>query len=396
MTNPFSSGSNPFEFLLGDLLKMLGSQHGMSSEMARQMAISVANDPPNQPNVDPIDRIKYEELLKIIDIHLRDFTALPSSGSNSRVEVVTRVDWAHRTIADWEKYAKMFQQQVEIGDGSISESQEVPANLDQDANFSQMIQNLSKMVGPSMIAMQLGSMVGHLAKVAFGSYEIPVPRIANTAPMIIAYNVDQFAKEWELPLDQVRLWATLHELVMYSIISCKLVSERIESLITRHIQASNTSLKDVQNRLGQLDLNNPETIQEALSDPTGIFGSTQPSENQKNIVTDISTTLAVVEGVASYAIETIGARLLGNSSAISEAFLRRRIERSDGERLSEQFFGIEVSKAWIEKGETFIKGVIERAGEEGVSPIWLRQGAFPTPSELEAPGLWLARLEFDS
>jgi hypothetical protein len=159
------------------------------------MAISVANDPPNQPNVDPIDRIKYEELLKIIDIHLRDFTALPSSGSNSRVEVVTRVDWAHRTIADWEKYAKMFQQQVEIGDGSTSESQEVPANLDQDANFSQMIQNLSKMVGPSMIAMQLGSMVGHLAKVAFGSYEIPVPRITNTVPMIIAYNVDQFAKE---------------------------------------------------------------------------------------------------------------------------------------------------------------------------------------------------------
>jgi uncharacterized protein (DUF2342 family) len=175
-----------------------------------------------------------------------------------------------------------------------------------------------------------------------------------------------------------------------------LVSERIESLITRHIQASNTSLKDVQNRLGQLDLNNPETIQEALSDPTGIFGSTQPSENQKKIVTDISTTLAVVEGIASYAIETIGARLLGNSSAISEAFLRRRIERSDGERLSEQFFGIEVSKTWIEKGGTFVKGVTERAGEEGVSHIWLRQGAFPTSWELEAPGLWLARLEFDS
>lgn len=396
MTNPFSSGSNPFEFLLGDLLKMLGTQQGMSGEMAKQMAVAIANDPVNQPNVDPIDRIKFEELLQIIDIHLRDFSALPQSGSTSKIEVVSRVDWAYRTISDWDRYSKMFQEQAAIGDGSANQNEDLPANMEQNDNFAQMLQNLSKMIGPSMIAVQMGSMVGHLAKVAFGSYEIPVPRSTSGAPMIISYNVDEFAKDWELPLDQVRLWATLHELVMYSIISSKVIAERIESLITKHIQASNTSMKDIQNRLSQLDISDPENLQTALSDPTGIFGNSEQTENQKRILSEISSTMAIVEGLSAYAMDVIGARLLGNSSAISEAFLRRRLERSDGERLSEQFFGMEITRPSVEQGEDFIRGVIERSGEEGLSPLWNRPGSFPTQAELEAPGLWLARLEFDS
>ena len=107
------------------------------------------------------------------------------------------------------------------------------------------------------------------------------------------------------------------------------------------------------------------------------------------------TTMAVIEGLTSNAMTILGSRLLGNSTAIDEAFLRRRIERSEGERLSEQFFGIEITRAGIEQGQDFVRGVIERAGEEGLSPLWTRKEAFPTPSELEAPGLWLARLELE-
>lgn len=375
---------------------MLGTQQGMSGEMAKQMAVSVANDPPNQPNVDPLDRIKYEELLKIIDIHLRDFPALPQTNATNKIEVVSRVEWAYRTISDWDKYATMFREQTAIGDGSPSQSDDLPVDMNQGDNFSQMIQNLSKMIGPSMIAIQMGSMVGHLAKVAFGSYEIPVPRSTGSSPMIISYNIDSFANDWELPLDQVRLWATLHEIVMYRIISSNVISERIESLITRHIQASNTTIRDVQNRLSQLDISDPENLQAALSDPSGIFGNSEQNDQQKNIRNEISSTMAVVEGLSMFAMDALGSRLLGNSSTISEAFLRRRIERSDGERLSEQFFGMEITRSLVESGGEFVKGIVERSGEDGLSPLWTKAGSFPTKAELEAPGLWLARLEFDS
>lgn len=396
MTNPFSSGSNPFEFLLGDLLNMLGSQKGMQPEMARQMAVSVANTPVNQPNVDPLDRIKYEELTKILQIHLQGFAALPGiSNSSTEIDLVNRVDWASRTVTDWDKYAVMLQKVAEVQQDEKEIDSEVGSEIAEQENLNQMIQNLSRMIGPSMIAMQLGSMVGHLAKVAFGSYEIPVPRPPKSRTMIISYNVDTFASNWGLPLDQVRLWATLREIVMSTILSSPLISYRVEELITRHIEASTTSLKQIQDRLTQLDLTDPNGLQAAMSDPAGLFGLEGHNDTQKRIIDDIQTTMAVIEGLASNAMTTIGGRLLGNSAAIDEAFMRRRIERSDGERLSEQFFGIEITRAGIEKGQDFVRGVIERADEEGVVALWTKEGAFPTPSELEAPGLWLARLELE-
>ncbi len=397
MTNPFASGSNPFEFLLGDMLNMLGSQKGMHSEMARQMAISVANVPADQPNVDPLDRLKYEELTKILEIHLRTFSALPDMQSqNMVIEVVTRVEWAQKTVSDWERYSKMLQKVAEVHQDQQEIGSELPAEIEQSDNWAQMIQNLSKVIGPSMIAMQLGSMVGHLARVAFGSYEIPVPRPASSAAMLIPQNVDLFARDWELALDQVRLWATLREMVLSAILRAPLISERVEELITRHIEASSTSLRQIQDRLGQLDLTNPEGLQQALADPSGIFGTEEQNDKQARIIEEIRTTIATIEGLTSNAMSTIGSRLLGNSAAIEEAFMRRRIERSDGERLSEQFFGIEITRAGIEKGQDFVKGVIERAGEEGLAPLWTREGAFPTLPELDAPGLWLARLELDT
>jgi hypothetical protein len=40
-----------------------------------------------------------------------------------------------------------------------------------------------------------------------------------------------------------------------------------------------------------------------------------------------------------------------------------------------------------------VQGVVERAGDLGLSQLLDRDGALPTPAELAAPGLWLARLE---
>jgi uncharacterized protein (DUF2342 family) len=37
--------------------------------------------------------------------------------------------------------------------------------------------------------------------------------------------------------------------------------------------------------------------------------------------------------------------------------------------------------------------VIERAGPEGLNRLWESERMLPTPAELDAPGLWLARIE---
>ena len=37
--------------------------------------------------------------------------------------------------------------------------------------------------------------------------------------------------------------------------------------------------------------------------------------------------------------------------------------------------------------------MIERAGADGLEPLWASERNLPTPNEVDAPGLWLARIE---
>jgi len=49
----------------------------------------------------------------------------------------------------------------------------------------------------------------------------------------------------------------------------------------------------------------------------------------------------------------------------------------------------------VDRGVAFVEGVIEREGEAGLARLWTSARALPTPAEVDAPGLWLARLEVD-
>ncbi len=44
-------------------------------------------------------------------------------------------------------------------------------------------------------------------------------------------------------------------------------------------------------------------------------------------------------------------------------------------------------------GAAFVDGVVERAGAEGLARLWASADNLPTPAEVDAPGLWLARID---
>jgi uncharacterized protein (DUF2342 family) len=40
-----------------------------------------------------------------------------------------------------------------------------------------------------------------------------------------------------------------------------------------------------------------------------------------------------------------------------------------------------------------VRGVVERAGDDGLARLWASARELPTPAEMAAPGLWLARID---
>jgi putative hydrolase len=102
---------------------------------------------------------------------------------------------------------------------------------------------------------------------------------------------------------------------------------------------------------------------------------------------------AVLEGYADCVLERVGDKLIPSFSQIHEAMQRHRVERGEAERFIEDLLGLKLERDHYEQGEAFCKGVIERAGPEGLNRLWESERMLPTPAELEAPGLWLARIE---
>jgi uncharacterized protein (DUF2342 family) len=101
----------------------------------------------------------------------------------------------------------------------------------------------------------------------------------------------------------------------------------------------------------------------------------------------------VLEGYADSVLERIGRRLISSFDQIHEAMARHRIERGEAERFVEGLLGLAVDRGDYERGAEFVRGVVERAGPEGLNRLWERAEMEPTPNELVAPGLWLARIE---
>src|SRR4051794_20801140 len=98
---PMSQG-NPFEGMpfFGDLLKMLGTQGPVQWDGARQLALSIATGGESEPNVDPLERVKYEQLARVADLQVAQATGLSTSTTGRPVTIapVTRSQWALTTL----------------------------------------------------------------------------------------------------------------------------------------------------------------------------------------------------------------------------------------------------------------------------------------------------------
>ncbi len=101
----------------------------------------------------------------------------------------------------------------------------------------------------------------------------------------------------------------------------------------------------------------------------------------------------VIEGHADVVSEQIAEQLIPDAARIHEALRRHHVERGEAGRFVEGMLGVELDRSHYERGQAFCTGVVERAGMAGLNRLWSDPELLPTPNELDAPGLWLARID---
>ncbi len=390
--SPFDDGTNPFGGLpiFGDLARLFAQQGNPGWDAARQLALSVATDGGQEPNVDPLERIQFEALARVAELQISAATGLPASrgGLGITITPVTRGQWATSALEAWQPLFEALAGSLQASDPAD------PGPVPGDP--MSFLAPLIKMVGPMMLGMTAGSMVGHLARRCFGQYDLPIPRGATDELLVLPSNLDAFGEEWSLPAEDLRLWICLQEVAVHSVLLVPHVRALLDDFLLRYVSSFEPDPGALEQHLDELDLSDPSSvtnIEMTFSDPQMLLGAMQ-SATQRELLPAYEALVAAIVGYVDHIMDTVGGSLLTNYSMLSEALRRRRVEADTSDRFVERLFGLELSQRTYERGAAFIAGVVERSGAEGLSRLWESKRTVPTPNELDAPGLWLARIEF--
>jgi putative hydrolase len=397
---PFPGGGGPFGDLMRDLARLLSSQGPVNWEVARQLAAWTATEGQPEANPDPIARMRTEELLRVADMHVSEATGLATSRRGwLSVRCTTKSDWAATTLEAWRELLSRLA--VSMGGmagplaGMAGPGGGFGEGGDDDApmgSMEQLLGNLPQVLGPLMFGAQAGTMVGHLANRALGQYDMPMPAPQVDDLLNVPASVDAFASEWSLPADDVRMYVCLRDVAYHSVLCREHVAVFFREHLSAYAGAFQMDMASLQEKLGGIDPADPSSFQRSLGDPDALLAEMQ-SDEQRRLLVPFSAFIAALVGYADFVMDKVGRRLVGSYGLVAEAFRRRQVEDGPGQRALGKLLGVEVEQRTVETGRAFISGVVERAGEDGLRRLWESAATLPTPAEIAAPGLWLARIE---
>ena len=383
-------GVNPFEGmpLFGDLQKLFAAQGPVNWDIARQVGVWTAAEGVAESNVDPLTRMRFEELARVAELHVADATGLATSVAGRQITVrpVTRAEWAAAALEAYRPLLERLAVGLAAGD---TDGDDEEALADPTMAF---LGNISQVMSPVLVGMQAGFMTGHLARRALGQYDLPIPRPPSDELLVVTVTVDRFAADWSLPPDDVRLWVCLTEIAHHAVLARLHVRERLAQLLGDYAGGFQADASSFETRLAEIDPTDPASFQSVLGDPEAILGAIQ-SDAQRAVLQQIGALVAAIEGYVDHLMDTVGRRLIGSYPSLTEALRRRRVDRGDGDKFVERLFGLELGQAQYDRGQAFVRGVLERAGDDGVNRLWRSANELPTPAEVDAPGLWLARID---
>ena len=373
-------------------------------ERARQAAGALASEGGSEANVDPLVRMQFEQLARVAELQVAQVTGLTlsRSGGGLTVSPVNRSQWAAATV---DAYRPLFEKlaaslgrmmTAQLDEISPEEMEEMSAMMPGGLPFdmSKLMAGMSGFIGPMMLVTMAGSTVGQLGSRAFGSYDLPIPRPPSDELLVIATAIDEFGNDWSLPLDDLRLCICLGEMAHHAVLSIPHVRDRLNHLLAEHANGFEADSAALEEQLGPIDMSDPtamESLQSSLANPDFMLSAIR-SERQRQLLPVIDTLVSCIEGYVDWVVDTIGAKLLTSYPMVSEALRRRRVETAEASRFVEHLFGLELRQEKIDQGSAFIDGAFARGGSSALAALWADVEHLPTPNELAAPGLWLARV----
>lgn len=327
------------------------------------------------------DAALIREAMEIADLWLNDATVFPANSNEKRV--ISRADWVDSTIKGWQSTVEPLAVGLAQAMTTIVEQAELPEN---SLPITQIAGMLRTFIG-TMIATQLGQVIGGLAATVTGAHDVGLPLLEPARPALIPENVAQWGADIGVVDSEVRIFHALREGAVARLFDNNpWLVEYLRTSIADYGKGIRIDVEAMQRQAedaiesGQIDPNNPETFSIALNQ--GLF-TPEESPEQIAALTKLETALALIDGWADDVTTLAAADRLPSLNALRETLRRRRATSSPAQQLFSSLFGLEVSPRMAREASSFWSQIRELRDLEARDRIW--SGILPTHEELMTP-----------
>ena len=236
--------------LFDRLAEMLQSPGPVNWKLAREVADSVAGSP--EP-VDPATVAEFDQLVRIAQLNVAEASGLDLTGAAPTVHVVDRRGWAVENL-------RSFSYLMDPLAGKLFE-----------APGEGPLEAMLKPLGPAILGMQMGTMVGFMSQRVLGQFDVGLPAMGNRDVYFVVPNVDTFAADHQIDVAQARLWVALHEVAHHAEFSLPWMAPHFGALITDYFDGLTFDPTSITERLESMQ--SPEELESLLQGTGGIAGS---------------------------------------------------------------------------------------------------------------------------
>ncbi|WP_285731469.1 zinc-dependent metalloprotease [Nocardiopsis sp. ATB16-24] len=349
---------------------------GVNWQMAKDVARQVVAQE-GDPSVPASDYAKVEEALRLADLWLDQATDLPSGLQTA--QAWSRSEWVERTMDSW----------VQLCDPLTSRTvRSMGQNLPEEMrSVAGPLLGMIQQMGGMMVSRQAGQAVGELSREVIGTTDIGLPLAGEGNAALLPSGVERFGEGLEIPADEVRLYLAAREAALHRLYShVPWLRSHVSRLVGEYADGMSFDISGLEDRLGEIDLTDPEALQEVLGGAGG-EGLFQPEDTpqQKAALNRLETTLALIEGWVATVVSSAVSGRLPQAGALAEATRRHRATGGPAEHTFAALVGLELRPRRLREASALWSALQEARGVDGRDAVWQHPDLMPTSEALDDP-----------
>jgi putative hydrolase len=377
--------------LFREFARLMATSSGpVNWELARQVALATAAGadtfgmtpqlPSPAATLDPGEARAWDDRLRLAELWVDPATSLPGGGVALAARPLSRPDWAEAVLPGFAPLVEPSARRMTEALGS-----DAAAGM---PGAGDMVGRL----GGLLAGLQVGTIVGQLARSVLGQYELAMPPGDPARVLLVPENVAAFEQAAGLPSDQLRLWLACHEVAGQRLFAgAGWLRDHLHGVVAEIARETDPDTSGLMDRLQSLDIGGgPGALQELLEGGEGLLGP--PSAALQAAVAKLEVLLALYAGYAVVIAERALEGRLPALQAIQAAVRRRLADPQASHGLFAQLLRADPERAAAARGERFCREVLAATDIEGLDRVWAHQDFLPSTAELDVPGRWLERV----